>query len=125
MRFFFDENFPKSTTILLHKKGHKVYDIRSTELEGIDDNAIFKIAQNKKALFLTTDKDFYHTIPYLFKNHYGIIIIALRQPNRKKITKKLLFALEHFDLTLFNSKVLLLRDNNFTIINKNEGLTHS
>jgi len=116
MNFFLDENFPKSTTTLLHKRGNTVFDIRSTDLEGSDDKVISEIAQERNSIFLTTDKDFFHTIPYLYDQHCGVIIIALRHPNRRSITEKLLFALNNFDLPAFNSKVLLLRDNNFSII---------
>ena len=115
MIFFLDENFPKSVVSILEKKGYTVFDIRSSEYEGSDDIDIFKLAQSKNAIFLTTDRDFFHTIPRLFENHYGVIVIALRQPNRKGITEKLLFALNNFDLTKFNSKVLLLKDNSYSI----------
>jgi len=114
MNFFLDENFPKTITPLLEEQGHKVFDIRSTEYEGIDDTSIFKMAQKESAIFLTTDKDFFHTIPHIFENYHGIIVITLRQPNRKRITEKLFFALNNFELSFFYSKVLLLRDNDYS-----------
>ncbi len=89
MNFFLDENFPKSAIVLLEKQGHKVFDIRSTKYKGCNDIFIFKLAQQSKAIFLTTDKDFLHTIPHLFNSYYGIIIIALRKPNRENIIGKL------------------------------------
>jgi predicted nuclease of predicted toxin-antitoxin system len=116
MKFFLDENFPKSVTVILETKGHKVFDVRSTEDEGSDDFHIFKLAQDKESIFVTTDKDFFHTIPYLFEKHYGVIVITLRQPDRKSITEKFLFALNHFNLSSFESKILLLKDNIFSII---------
>ena len=115
MKFFLDENFPKTITPILEEKGHEVFDIRSTQFEGADDASLFEFAQQNEAIFLTTDKDFFHTIPLLFPNHFGIIVITLRQPNRKGITDKFLFALNHFDLSAFNSKILLLRDNHYSI----------
>ncbi|MBN2011267.1 DUF5615 family PIN-like protein [candidate division KSB1 bacterium] len=99
----------------LESRGHKVIDIRSTIYEGSDDLFIFDMAQKQHAIFLTTDKDFFHTIPNLYAQHYGIIVIAVRQPNRRSIVNKLLFALNHFDLSQFNSKVLILRDNSYSI----------
>ena len=116
MIFFLDENFPKTATKLLSSKGYKVFDIRSTEHEGSDDITLFNLAQEKKAIFLTTDRDFFHTIPYLYKRHCGVIVIALRQPNRKDIISKLTFALEHLDIENIHSKVILLRDKHYTII---------
>ena len=102
MNFFFDEHFPKSTTELLHKYGHMVFNVRSTDLVDCDDKVIFEIAQEKNSIFLTTDKDFFHTIPHLYDRHCDVIVIALRHPNRRIITEKLLFALNNFDLSSFN-----------------------
>ena len=115
MRFFLDENFPMSATEILETDGHQVFDIRNTEFEGSDDQLIFELAQRKKAIFLTTDKDFFHTIPSLYKTHYGVIVIALRRPNRQKIIKKLLFVLTKIDLTKADSKVIFLKDNKYYI----------
>ena len=116
MNFLLDENFPKAAHALLESKGHKVFDIRSTEHEGLDDNSIFSMAQKEQAIFLTTDKDFYHTIPFIHKIHSGIIVIALHQPNRFNILEKLEYILENYDLSKINSKVLLLRDKHYTIL---------
>ncbi len=80
MNFFLDENFPKPVTQILISKGHQVFDMRSTEFEGSGDTKIFELAQEKGAIFLTTDKDFFHTIPFLYEKHRGIIVISLRQP---------------------------------------------
>ena len=82
MTFFLDENFPKSAIPLLEESGHSVVDIRSTIHEGADDSFIFKLAQKHNAIFLTTDKDFFHTIPQFYKKHAGVVVITLRQPNR-------------------------------------------
>ncbi len=115
MKFFLDENFPKTVASILEEMGHEVFDIRSTEFEGSDDNLIFQMAQDKKAIFLTTDKDFFHTIPSLYETHYGIVVIVIRKPNRSSIMEKFLFALNHVDLSSFKSKILVLRDNNYSI----------
>ena len=115
MNFFLDENFPKSAEDYLITLGHQTFNIRSTQLEGIDDNTIFKLAQEKEAIFLTTDKDFFHTVPLQFASHKGIIIVNLRLPNRKSILEKLMWAIENFELANFDNKVALLRDNSFTL----------
>jgi len=115
MIFFIDENIPKSTGKYLESHGHSVYDIRATSDEGAEDAVIFEMAQKEKAIFITTDRDFFHTIPYLFKSHFGIIVIALSQPNRNRITEKLKWAIDNLDLSGFSNKILLLRDNQYTI----------
>ena len=113
MNFFLDENFPKSAERLLIAGGHDVLDIRGTNKEGSDDLSIFNMAQAQRAIFLSTDKDFFHTIPYLFPDHYGIVVIALRQPNRHGILSRLSWFLEHYGNLSINGKAFLLRDQAF------------
>lgn len=50
---------------------------------------MFQKAQNLAAVLLTTDRDFFHTIPHLFESHFGVVVIALRQPNRSAILSRL------------------------------------
>lgn len=115
MIFFLDENFPKSAEDYLQPLGHQTFSTRSTDLEGIDDISIFTLALEKNAIFLTTDKDFFHTIPLQFKDHKGIIEIALKLPNRKSILEKLKWAMENLDMKIFSNKVILLHNSSYTI----------
>ncbi len=96
MRFFFDENFPKAAAKLLTKHGHESVDIRGTDREGSGDTAIFEMAQEHEAALLTTDRDFFHTVPHLQETHHGVIVVALHQPNRKSILQLLEWFLEYF-----------------------------
>ncbi len=118
MNFFFDENFPKSTGELLHSLGHHVIDIRGSNKEGLDDKSIFALCQEHKAIFLTTDRDFFHTIPHLFKHHEGVIIIALRQPNKHEIYNKLKWALDNLNICELTDQIIQLRDNHYSVIRK-------
>lgn len=115
MNFFLDENFPKSAITYLQNRQHTVFDIRSTEFEGAEDREIFAQAQEKQAIFLTTDKDFFHTVPLQFNEHFGIAVFALRNPNRDKILQKLEYFLDHFDVNHFRTRVVLFRDNRYSI----------
>jgi len=63
MKFLLDENFPKASETLLTELGHQVIDIRGSEFQGIDDVSLFDMAQEHEAVLLTTDRDFYHTVP--------------------------------------------------------------
>jgi predicted nuclease of predicted toxin-antitoxin system len=62
MVFFIDENIPTRVKEYLEAAGFLVLDIRKTGMEGIDDRQIFNLAVENCATFLTTDKDFFHTI---------------------------------------------------------------
>lgn len=114
MVFFLDENFPKKTVPFLNEKGHETLDIRGTPQEGLADSLIFSIAQEKGAVFLTTDRDFFHTVPFLYNEHHGIIVVALSQPNTKTILEKLSVALAHLEKQDIRSHCLLLTDTKMT-----------
>lgn len=58
MTFFLDENFPKSAENFLQSLGHTTYHVYQTEFQGSEDEKLFSLAQEQKAIFLTTDKDF-------------------------------------------------------------------
>jgi uncharacterized protein with PIN domain len=96
MRILVDENIPLVTAKELRSLGHDVMDIRGTNLEGIDDEDLWKIVQKEKRLLITTDKGFARN---RHEKHHGILIIRLKQPNRLIIHKKVIKG-----ITLFKEK---------------------
>lgn len=86
-------------------------DIRGTRKEGLDDKKIFDLAKKSKAIFLTTDKDFSHTIHFISQPHFGILVIALSQPNAIKILEKLDWFLKKFINSEITNKCFLITDN--------------
>lgn len=110
MNFLLDENFPKSAEHVLVGAGHRVHDARHLLPPGTADDQLFAKAQLLGAVVLTTDRDFFHTIPHLHDHHHGVLVIALRQPNRGKILEKLTWALQQFKEADFKDRVFHLRD---------------
>lgn len=115
MNFLLDENFPKSAERLLISLGHRVIDIRGTELQGINDFHLFEIAQQQKAVLLTTDRDFYHTIPLTYAKHSGVIVIALKQPNRAAILSRLKWVISHSLMDNIQDTIILIRDKTYRV----------
>jgi predicted nuclease of predicted toxin-antitoxin system len=76
MKFFLDENFPKAAEGILEGMGHEVFDLRGSDREGLSDRDIFAEAQRCAAVFLTTDRDFFHTISHLHEKHAGIVMLG-------------------------------------------------
>jgi predicted nuclease of predicted toxin-antitoxin system len=72
MNFYLDENVPKPIERFLSSEGHSIFSTRDTEYESADNKTSFRLVQDKSAIFITTDKDFFHTVPFLFKNHCGL-----------------------------------------------------
>ena len=110
MRFLLDENFPKAALDVLKASGHEVFDFRGTAEEGIADQQVFEKAQDLDAILLTTDRDFFHTIPLLSPRHAGILVVALRQPNRAGIISRLEWLLERVPAAAFRNRAFQLRD---------------
>ena len=114
MNFFLDENFPKSAHSYLMQRRHTCIDVRDCLPQGADDMMVFKLAQTHRAIFLTTDKDFYHTIPFFYSSHYGVVVISLHQPNRSAILQRLQWFLDHAPASMENM-IYLLRDRTFVV----------
>jgi predicted nuclease of predicted toxin-antitoxin system len=93
MRFFLDENFPRPAIIFLESASHSASHALQSFPPGTEDSKLFAHAQEQKAIFVTTDKDFFHTIPLAFKRHSGAIVITLRKPNRADLLRRLADAL--------------------------------
>jgi predicted nuclease of predicted toxin-antitoxin system len=115
MNFLLDENFPKSAEELLVKSGHHVLDIRGSEFQGADDFELFEIAQSHSAVLLTTDRDFYHTVPLRHPTHFGVVVIALKQPNRRAILSRLQWVISQGWFENVQNTVVLLRDKTYRI----------
>lgn len=110
MKFLLDENFPKAAHAYLSGLGHATFDLRGTPDEGCDDKRVLERAIAEHAILLTTDRDFFHTIGAETPNHPGIVVVALKQPNRERILDRLDWIINHFTPDVFPGRVFQLRD---------------
>src|SRR5688572_25183612 len=83
MLFFFDENFPLSAAEFLKTRGHTAVRALDYFPLGSADDVLFDKAQELGATFLSTDKDFFHTVPFLRTDRkIAVVAITLAQPTR-------------------------------------------
>ncbi len=75
-----------------------------------------RLAIDLNAVLLSTDKDFFHTVPFLFASHPGVIVVALSQPDRESILRRLQWALLQIG-TITQSKVYLVTDRRLYVRN--------
>ena len=73
--------------------------------DGMDPARLSTLEQGLADAF----RDFYHTMPLLHPNHAGIVVVALRQPNRAAINGRLKWFMENIEEPLAN-RVFVLRD---------------
>ncbi len=57
MKILVDENIPSESVRELGKAGHDVLDIRGSDKQGADDEALWSLAQTEARLLITTAKD--------------------------------------------------------------------
>ena len=65
--------------------------IRGTAEEGLSDEAVWNKAQGERRLLITTDKGFTRRRQ---EEHHGILVVLLRRPNRHKITRRTIEAMD-------------------------------
>ena len=109
MNVLLDENFPASAASVVEAAGHSPVSFSEACDFGADDETVFAAAQSSDALILTSDRDFYHTMPLRHPHHAGIVVVALHQPSRAAILTRL----EWFFATIpppYRDKAFIIRD---------------
>lgn len=107
MKILVDENIPRMTVAHLRALGHDVTDIRGTAIQGSADSHLWGLALREGRLLVTTDKGFteHRTTP-----HHGILVVRLRQPNRLKIHKSVMHAIDCFSGVEWDGLLVVMRD---------------
>jgi predicted nuclease of predicted toxin-antitoxin system len=107
MKIFVDEHIPLMTVQALRLLDHDVRDIRGTPEQGMQDDALWEMAQREERLLITTDKGF---TQYRAVSHHGVLIIRLRRPNRHKIHQRIMHVLQQFSDTEWPGLLVVMRD---------------
>lgn len=107
MRVLVDENIPRMTVDALRVLGHDVKDVRGTLDQGVGDASLWAMALTESRALITTDKGFteYRSVP-----HHGILIVRLRQPNRLRIHRAVMHAMERFPDAEWPDLLVVMRD---------------
>ena len=107
MNISVDENIPLITVQALRDLGHDVLDIRGTVDEGMPDDALWEMVQREGRLLITTDKGF---AQHRDESHHGILIVLLRQPNRRRIHRRVMQAIAQFRTDEWSGLLVTMRD---------------
>ncbi len=107
MKVLVDENIPLITVEELRLKGFDVTDIRGSAEQGITDEVLWQKAQQKKRLFITTDKGF---SIHRDEAHHGILTVRLKQPTRLKIYQRVMQAITKYSEQQWHGLMAVMRD---------------
>lgn len=75
LRFFLDEDMPRSSGDIIKNHNYEVTDVRDTELRGATDEEIIERAREKNEIVVTRDTDFGDVLRY--PDHPGALILRL------------------------------------------------
>jgi predicted nuclease of predicted toxin-antitoxin system len=107
MKILVDEHIPLMTVGALCLLGHDVRDIGGTPEEGMEDDALWEMAQREERLLITTDKGFTR---YRTARHHGMLVIRLRRPNRHRIHQRIMQAVTQFPEMDWPGLLVVMRD---------------
>ena len=107
MEILVDENVPRMTVEALRELGHNVRDVRGTNVQGLEDSGLWALALSERRLLITTDKGF---TEYRDAQHYGILVVRLRQPNRQKIHDRVMLAMHQLEPGGWRGMLVVMRD---------------
>ena len=108
MRFVADEGLDAPIVTSLRTEGHEVFYIKE-EHPGLPDEDVLKIANERKDILITSDKDFGELVHRLKQIHSGILLIRLSGVKPKEKAVIVVAAIKEHGNELHNA---------FTVINK-------
>lgn len=107
MNIVVDENIPLRSVVWLSAQGYVVLDARTPPLRSADDSVLWQAAQGNQALLISTDKGF---AAHWEEQHHGILVVRLRQPNRRKIHERIVLAMERHTEAEWKGLLVVMRD---------------
>lgn len=96
MRIKLDENLPATLVGILTAAGHDVDTVPDEGLAGRSDPDVWQAAQDADRFLITQDLDFSDIRRYQPGSHYGLLLIRLAEPSRRRLIERVrhLFATE-------------------------------
>jgi len=70
MRFLTDANVFVPMVLGLRKMGHDIFDLKEEGLDNLSDPDVFQLAQDKRRILITMDKDFSNILLYPPGDHH-------------------------------------------------------
>ena len=88
MKIKLDENLPSRLAALLGSLGHDVQTVQEEGIVGKVDSVIWEAAQREARFLITQDLDFSDARCFAPGSHCGILLIRLRAPSRRELSKR-------------------------------------
>jgi predicted nuclease of predicted toxin-antitoxin system len=77
LRFFIDEDVPRSTTRVLRDAGFDVINVHEAGLQRKNDDLVFAAAQREERLLITCDMGFSNILKFPPSENQGILVVRV------------------------------------------------
>ncbi len=115
MRIKIDENLPAVLKHSLNELEHEVETVIEEGLAGKNDEIIWKYSQSENRFLITQDLDFSDIRKYKPGTHYGILLIRLMNPSRRKLIEKILWIFKTEPVDLWERCFVVVTENKIRI----------
>ncbi len=116
MKVKLDENLPAELVEHFAALHHDVHTVSSEQLTGRDDGVIFRAALQENRLLLTQDLDFSDRRRFKPGTHPGIVLVRLRDPNRRRLVERIKLILQTYDIETWAGCFVVVGDSRLRII---------
>jgi len=116
MKIKLDENLPAELVDLLSVRQHDVHTVPGEQLTGRNDDAIFPAAFAENRLLITQDLDFSDIRRFKPGTHPGIVLIRLRDPNRRKLIERMKQMLQEENIETWAACFVVIGDIRLRVI---------
>lgn len=97
MKFKIDENLPPKLARILGSAGHDADTVFDEKLVGSTDQEIIEVCNREKRALVTLDLDFSNVRAYPPSDHFGLIVLRLRQQDKRHVLHVVSQVVEMFD----------------------------
>jgi predicted nuclease of predicted toxin-antitoxin system len=89
MKIKLDENLPASLAPILKGFQHDVHTTADENLTGRTDGEVWEATQREQRFLITQDLDFSDVRQFMPGRHHGILLVRLRDPDRRSLIFRL------------------------------------
>ncbi|MBI4223657.1 MAG: DUF5615 family PIN-like protein [Deltaproteobacteria bacterium] len=115
MKILLDECMPMVVLDYLKEKKYDVVHVKHTEWEGLSNSELYKVAQGRFQIFITTDRHFTHPEKFKPSASFGVVYLRVVPTVGSLLVQALDRFLEREKFEAAIGKLVVVRKNDFSI----------
>jgi len=116
MKLKLDENLPVSLATILSSLHHDVHTVAQENLSGSSDREVWEAAQRDERFLITQDLDFSDLRRFAPGTHSGILLVRLRSPDRRALSRRVREIFQHEEVTGWSRCFVVATDRKVRVV---------